>query len=157
MTAVSLGKTHYRNNFLCWLFLCGFFSSATTISLAEEHGNKSNPWSTSVANATQIARETGRPILVYVKATHCGYCRKMTSESWADPRVNSLAQTQFVPLQLDAERDADIIERLRVRAFPTTLVFSATGSNLARFEGYLPPARLLGELQRIDQAGSGSR
>jgi len=146
-----MGEKHF--SWICWSWL---MISMTSHSFAEEHITGA-PWSTSVENTTHVARQTGRPLLVYVTTTHCGYCRKMASESWADPRVDSLVRSRFVPLQLDAEHHANLLQRLGVRAFPTTLVFSPTGANVAKFEGYLPPGRLLQKLRDYDEAGSGSR
>ena len=61
------------------------------------------PWSDVTGDAFAASHRTGKPILVYVTAEKCAFCRKMEKETWSDPRVAQADRTGFVPLKLHAD------------------------------------------------------
>jgi protein disulfide-isomerase len=104
-------------------------------------------WVDSDRQAVALAQQFNLPILVYVTSDHCGFCRKMESEVWSNPDIVSMVESEFVPLKLNAQRDAATIAELKIRVFPTTLVFSAEAQFAGGAAGYLPPDRLAGLLR----------
>ncbi len=123
-------------------------------------------WHQDLRQSSREAARQQKPMLVMVGADWCGYCHKMLNETFANPQVASRINDRFVPVLLDADRQAAAVEQLNVSAFPTVLVVSPTNKVLARFEGYqsasqletrlaslkrpaLPPARTWRRLRRI--------
>ncbi len=99
-------------------------------------------WSDDASAAQLKARQSRRPIVAYITADKCGFCRKMERETWTDAAVAAEVTSRFVPLKLHAERDRELVQALKVRAYPTTIVFTADGKALGGAAGYLPPEKL---------------
>ncbi len=93
-------------------------------------------WVDSAASAVKQHRNTGRPLLIYVTADYCGYCRKMERETWSDPKVTQRVQESVVALKIDAERNPELVQRLEVEGLPATLLFDAQGKLIQRLSGY---------------------
>ncbi|TWT99872.1 Thioredoxin [Botrimarina colliarenosi] len=104
-------------------------------------------WVDGTADAFVAARQTGRPILVYVTAEQCGFCRKMERETWSDPAVAELVAAGFVPLKLNADHHPDEVAALRIKAYPTTVLVSPQGKPFAGRAGFLGPEKLAELLQ----------
>lgn len=107
-------------------------------------------WEKDPAVAAEQARKSGKPIIVYITADYCGYCRKMERESWSDKDVTKTVSENFVALKLDAEKHEKLVARLDVRAYPTTLVFGGDGKHITTAEGFLSRADLLKLLVKKD-------
>lgn len=113
--------------------------------------NAEIPWQRSPEKVLQNARETGKPILVFVSAKWCHYCTKMKRETWSHPKVQSAIGDHFETLVLDGDRDEAIVSKLGVRGFPATLVYTANGDFVQQKGGYMPPEKTLawlGSLRR---------
>lgn len=97
-------------------------------------------WNASVAAALRTAAVENRPIVVFVTAKWCGFCRKMERETLANPQVARKLRDSFVVLMIDADEQPNLVERMRIEGFPSTLVFSPSGKLRDRATGYLSPA-----------------
>jgi uncharacterized protein YyaL (SSP411 family) len=104
-------------------------------------------WGGVTADAFVAAHRTGKPILVYVTAEKCAFCRKMERETWSDPQVAKLVEAGYVPLKLHADTHPDEIATLRIRAFPATVLVSPQGKPFAGRVGYVESAKLVELLQ----------
>lgn len=83
-------------------------------------------WETEAATALKRADQEGKPLLIFVSADFCHYCRKMESETWSNAGVQEFVDQNFVPLKLIAEQERELVDKLGVTAFPTTIVLSKT-------------------------------
>lgn len=101
------------------------------------------PWQRSPQAVFEVARQTGKPILVFVSADWCHYCKKMKRDTWSDPRVDAAVSQNFETLVLDGDRDKQIVSKLDLRGFPATLLYSPDGRFLDQKGGYMPPAQTL--------------
>jgi len=90
----------------------------------------------------------GRPLLVYVGADFCGYCRKLEQTAWGDDGVARVVDAGFVPLEIDGQRDAALAGQLGVRGFPAVIVLSPEGRIVGRVDGYREPAVMRAFLAR---------
>lgn len=106
-------------------------------------------WAASPRQATEAAERTGRMILVTVGADWCHYCRKMEQDVWKRGQIEKVISESYVPLRLDSDHHQDLIGRLQVQAFPTTLVFSPDRKLIARMEGYVDAERMHTALDRL--------
>lgn len=94
-------------------------------------------WRDDPTASVEEARKTGRPIVVFVTSDRCGYCRKMEREAWSSRRVRQLLDGEYVALRVSAQTSPDVVRRLGIRAFPTTLRFSPDGLYQDGFAGFV--------------------
>ena len=123
-------------------------------ALAQAGLTKGIPWIHSSAEAMAVARQTNAPILAFVTSSHCHFCQKMDAQTWDDGSVVRQVNAGFVPLRVDADREPKLVESLRVRAFPTTLIFTPQGQVIDAAEGFMAPAKLTGLLERSASRGA---
>jgi len=97
--------------------------------------------------AVAEAQRQRRPMLLYVTADYCGYCRKMERDSWSNAGVANRVNQQFVPLKLDAEKYEQLVARLGVRGYPATIVLDAESQHVQTIEGFVGPQKLLKALE----------
>lgn len=98
------------------------------------------------------SRRFDRPLLIYVGADFCGYCRKLEHITWQDEAVARAVNDGYIPLELDHKRHAALVQQLGVRSFPTVFVFSPAGELVAAEKGYRSPAHMKAMLS---QEGAG--
>lgn len=104
-------------------------------------------WLEPSAEAFRQARDTGRPVLVYIASPGCGYCRKMERDTWSDPAVVGQVTRDFIPLKVNADRHPEWLERYRLEGLPALVVLSPTGETILRVEGYQTSRRMLRYLE----------
>lgn len=104
-------------------------------------------WTNSPEMAMSLAKESHLPVLAFVTSEHCSYCRKMEREVWSNPQIISQVEAGFIPLKLVASRHRQLVAKLGVRAFPTTIMFTPDGKIINAAKGYMPPNRLAGLLR----------
>jgi len=95
--------------------------------------------------APRDAASSGRPVLYDFGAAWCGPCHQLDKEGWGDEELAGYANGAFVPVRVtDREteegRNPPVVEELQhrysVSAFPTLIVASADGKEIARMEGW---------------------
>lgn len=108
-------------------------------------------WLESPREALVKSRELNRPLLVYFKGSHCGYCRRMERETWTNSRIARLVSQGYVPLALDGETHVDWMDRFAVKGFPSVVVLSTSGAVRLHQEGFLPAGELERRLTSTEQ------
>ena len=103
-------------------------------------------WNDSTRQALAAARELDRPVLLYIRASQCGYCRRMESKTWSDPAVVRVVTQGFVPLKIDGQQNSAWIDRLDVKGFPAVVVLSTSGEVVFHVDGYQSPKQILRRL-----------
>lgn len=88
--------------------------------------------------ASQVSR---RPVLVFVTDANCVFCRKMVKETLSHPQIARANNFRFETAVLSNEAQPELVEKLGVKAFPTTLIVNPDGSLRARVKGFVEPAR----------------
>ena len=135
--------------FICAIVLAIASTLTTATALAVEDQPNQIFWSDDPQLALTQSRNMQLPILVYATSERCGYCRKMERETWANPDIVQQVEADFVPLRIDAKRDAGLISKLRVRAYPTTVLIAPDGRIITGAEGYQAPGELSGMLRSL--------
>lgn len=95
------------------------------------------PAAPDLVGAMARARATGRPLLVDVGAIWCPPCMQFLNEILEDPSEQELVG-RFEVLRVDADRveSWDLKARYRVGGYPTLLVLTGSGDEIARMVGY---------------------
>ncbi|SMP56934.1 Thioredoxin-like [Neorhodopirellula lusitana] len=109
------------------------------ITIATSTAQAEIPWQRSPERTLQSARQSGKPIVVFVTTQWCHYCQKMKKQTWSDGQVQATISRDFEPLMLDGDKDQQIVKQLGIRGYPATLVYDSHGSFLAMKSGFMTP------------------
>ncbi|MEM6797981.1 MAG: thioredoxin family protein [Planctomycetota bacterium] len=107
--------------------------------------------------AWQTAQQSGRPVMVFVTSGNCFYCKKMLAETLSHPQIATATNHRYETAVLSNDRQPELVERLGVKAFPTTIVVGTDGSILASVRGFVEPAKFAAQLlppQGLKQAAA---
>ncbi len=99
-------------------------------------------WHSTPQDAQKSAIQKDRPIVVFFKSTWCGYCKRMQQETWQNEAIQRKVDRHFIPLLVDADSHPELVERLQVQLFPTTMVFGPDGKLRQKVSGYQSTARI---------------
>lgn len=110
-------------------------------------------WLASDEEALERGLAERRPMLVYFDAYWCADCKRMVSETFGDPRVQTQAG-RFVAVRIDATDDEDpqvsaALSKYAVVSVPTLLLFDSSGHEQRRFTDLVGPETLLAEIGRV--------
>ena len=108
-------------------------------------------WLRSAAQAAAEAQRTGKPILIYVRSKTCHYCDLMQRDVWQNREAAQTIMANFVPLKLTREENAEAVKAMKVKGFPSTLIFSPKREYLGRLDGYMPADRFLAAIRPKEQ------
>ena len=106
-------------------------------------------WLRSASEAAVLSQKTGKPILVYVRSENCHYCDLMQKNVWQDPTTAAIIMRDMIPLKLTLEENRAAVEAMKVKGYPSTILFSPQREYIARLDGYVGPEQFLA---RINQA-----
>ncbi len=108
---------------------------------------QSPSWRYDYNAARREAADKKRPILLDFGTENCFWCKRLDATTFRDPTIANLINTQFIPLKIDAEREATLAQKLQISSYPTLVLAAPDGKILAVLEGYLEPAKLMPHLQ----------
>src|SRR5262249_4558319 len=95
------------------------------------------------------AKKEDRFVLLDLGAVWCHWCHVMQETTYKDPNVVELVGYRSLPVGVGQDPRPDLSHRYADYGWPATVVFDKTGAELARFQGYVPPARMASLLQGI--------
>lgn len=108
---------------------------------------KSIRWEQEPRLAAERSKESHRPVMLYVAAESCGFCRKLEKTAWADPAVTQLIHDRYIPLKIDGMRQPRLVQALEIDGFPAVIVLSPDGVILGRVDGYVGAREMLSRLK----------
>jgi thiol:disulfide interchange protein len=118
---------------------------AETVS---NHGSVTVEWEKDFPAAIERARSEGKPVLVNFYADWCVWCKRLESTTLRDAKVAALLSDRVVPVNLNVDGDGrELSNRYHVDGLPTILVLDASGNEIGRIPGYMPPT---GFLERVE-------
>jgi len=124
------------------------------IEAVSTHETAHLDWEQSWDSAFARAKNEGKPVLVSFQAEWCVWCKKLESTTYRDRAVMSFIADSLVPLTLDVDESGRELSDVHdVESLPTVLVFSPTGEERGRINGYLPPGRFVEVMNEILQEG----
>ncbi|TWT96501.1 thioredoxin family protein [Neorhodopirellula pilleata] len=95
-------------------------------------------WFDTLESGWKAARDTGRPMVIFITSDHCQYCDVMKKNTLCEPSVRDRLLKRFIPIRLRPDSNAQVLSRVEVTAYPTTLVAHPRGKVLAHRIGYQP-------------------
>jgi uncharacterized protein YyaL (SSP411 family) len=99
-------------------------------------------------SAFERARAGGSPVLLFLRASWCRWCRELERQVLDEPRVRALVEERFVAIKVDKDRRPDIDARYSKGGWPT-LAFLDDAGELIASDTYLEADELLSRLQLI--------
>ena len=115
----------------CLLFLVAYSSLTSSSSQASQVA-----WRKVVPQATAEAKKLNKRLLLQVTATWCPACHQMLSSTYTNARIIAHVNRYFVPVAIDADQNAQMIESLGIDALPTTIIVSPDFKEIKRLTGF---------------------
>ncbi len=121
-------------------------------SQSVEAGDETIPmspmWHDNLADGWRASKATGLPMLIFISSESCVYCDAMERDTWRDTRIRSQLAGRFVPIHLKKGRNDDVLSRVKIKMYPTTLMANAAGKVTDYRAGYQPPNQILNLVRR---------
>jgi thioredoxin-like negative regulator of GroEL len=140
----SLVSTTHR--FLTALVLV---SSWSLLQTAPSALGQEVEWRSDYNAARKEAASKNRPLIIDFGTENCFWCKKLDAITFKDPSVVSLMNEKFVPMKVDAEREAPLTTALHIESYPTLVFATADGKILEMHPGFLEAPRFLEKLQKV--------
>jgi len=123
-------------------------------ALASTSNDKQLMWDHSESEASAKAKAEKRPMIVDFTAEWCGACKKMSKETFSDPRVMTKA-SNFVAVKVDATDDEDpqvdaVKGKYGVKGLPTVVIYDSTGAERKRFNDFVGPEVFLAAIEGVN-------
>jgi thioredoxin-related protein len=117
-------------------------------SLSAEEAAAEVRWRTDYNAARREAQEKNRPLVIDFGTQFCYWCKRLDQTTFRDATVARVMNEHFVPLKIDAEKEAGLAQFLRIQSYPTIVLAGPDGKILGTHEGYMEAARFHEHLQR---------
>jgi thiol:disulfide interchange protein len=117
-------------------------AATEAVELGADNGSKAAAekeikisWTEAYKDALEEAKKTKKPLLVFVYASWCGWCKKMERETCADKDIVKLTDS-FVCLKINSEEDEEFSSKFKVKEFPCVVFLKSDGSEIERHLGF---------------------
>lgn len=106
------------------------------------------PWSESFQNAKELAKETGKPLLIDFGASWCGACGELERHTFSDPRVVRESQ-RFINVRVDLSPGQKTPEKEQLlasyeqRGLPLVVVHHSDGTEAGRVTSFVEADKFL--------------
>src|SRR5271167_2336520 len=83
-----------------------------------------------------------RFVILDLEAAWCHWCHVMEKTTYADPKVEDLLASKYLPVRVDQDANPDLSSRYGDWGWPATIVFAPDGTEIAKIRGYIEPERM---------------
>ncbi|HVS11863.1 MAG TPA: DUF255 domain-containing protein, partial [Planctomycetota bacterium] len=98
--------------------------------------------------AFREARSRGVPVVLYLHASWCRWCRELERTVLSDPRIEALIAERFVAVRVDKDRRPDIDARYSKGGWPT-LAYLADTAEVIASDAYMEVDELAARLELV--------
>lgn len=127
----------------------GWLASCNRAPSADSGGAAGVAWHSDLASAMSRAGQENKLVMVDFYTDWCGWCKKLEQTTFADAGVQSQL-AKLVAVRLNAEKGGEKeAAQFGVQGYPTIVFLNASGKEVGRIPGYLPPGPFLEELKDI--------
>lgn len=99
-------------------------------------------WHDTLETGWQESRKRDVPMVIYITSERCHYCEAMKRDAWCDETVRQRLSRGYVAIRLSPQQNSATLDRINVKAYPTTLVGIPRGKIIAQRTGYQPASAL---------------
>lgn len=94
------------------------------------------------AEAVAMAKESGKKVFLDCYTSWCGPCKMMTKNIFPQKAAGDYFNSEFVNIKIDMEKGEgpELAKRLKVRAYPTFVMFDGDGKEIGRLVGGMKTA-----------------
>jgi uncharacterized protein YyaL (SSP411 family) len=98
-----------------------------------------------------FARATAekRFVILDLEAVWCHWCHVVEKTTYADPEVEDLLASKYLPVRVDQDANPDLSSRYGDWGWPATIVFGPDGTEIAKIRGYIEPERMQALLKAV--------
>jgi thioredoxin-like negative regulator of GroEL len=114
------------------------------------------PWQSDFAAASELSAKSGKPMLVYITADWCSYCKKLDGEAWSNARIATAVNDGYIPVKVDGDRQPEVARQFSAQGFPWVVAVPPGKPAVAVAEGYVPPDYMLERLTAISSTTNAS-
>ncbi len=116
----------------------------------ESEAGEKITWVQQHAEGLRLAKETGKPALIYFTADWCAPCVELKKTIWPDRRVVEASQ-RLVMIYVDVDKDPETFAAYRVRGIPAILFLSPQAEKVTTFSGDRSAANLARQMNAAAQ------
>lgn len=91
------------------------------------------------------AKNSGKLILIYGKASWCHYCQQMNG-TFSNSGIATIVSNNFIPVKVDIDTDESVAAAYNISSVPTILIVNSDNRVLDTFSGYSDPSTFAGAL-----------
>lgn len=125
--------------------------TSSSFSTGESTSSNQPAW-LSLSEGLAKANSCGKPIVVDVYTSWCGYCKKMDREVFSSPVVAPYLAENFVCVRINAEDGGEgqaFAQKQGITAFPTSVFLDSQGRILSQLVGFKPAEAFLKKLHQV--------
>lgn len=125
-----------RTKFMVCLAVCVWMLAGTIFAQEKNEGVQFVEGKT-FAEAVAMAKESGKKVFLDCYTSWCGPCKMMTNTVFPQKVVGDYFNKEFVNIKIDMEKGEgpELAKRLKVRAYPTFVMFDGDGKEIGRMVG----------------------
>jgi uncharacterized protein len=117
-------------------------SHAATTAPADDLAMTGIAWHDWSPAAFDQAKREHKLVLLHLGAGWCHWCHVMEHVTYRDPTVVALIRAHYVAIHVDQDSRPDLSNRYEDYGWPATILFDASGHELVKWQGYIPPERM---------------
>ncbi len=129
------------------LLLALLMLAASGVCASEPAGSH---WHRDWNSASKASQAEGRPILLFVTMENCFHCDRMCQNTYGNKQVLQDLRRSYVLASIDSDRYPNLVRRLNVRLFPTTLIIGPDNKVIDSMRGYVGPEQLRSRLKTAE-------
>jgi len=105
-------------------------------------------WRTDYATAIKEAQDRNLPLAIDIGTVNCYWCKKLDESTFRDAKIIGVMNERFIPLKLDGEKEATLVQKLGIVSYPTIVLAAPDKRILDIVKGFEEADKFHSTLQR---------